>query len=154
MSGFWHGANWTFIIWGLIHALLYIPSFIFNTNRKYLSNGVAESTYLPSIKEIFQMGSTFFFVTLAWVFFRSDNLLAAVNYISKMFTDLELPQSKLQGVGYVLILMALEWGLRGDERLSTISKHFVVRLLFYMFIAFQVVRFFGLVQTDFIYFQF
>mgnify|MGYP003638780615 FL=1 len=71
-----------------------------------------------------------------------------------MFTDLELPQSKLQGVGYVLILMALEWGLRGDERLSTISKHFVVRLLFYMFIAFQVVRFFGLVQTDFIYFQF
>lgn len=154
VSGFWHGANWTFIVWGLIHALLYIPSFIFNTNRKYLSYSVAESSYLPSVKEIFQMGSTFFFVTLAWVFFRSDNLLDAVNYISKMFINVELPQSKLQGVGYVLILMTLEWGLRGDERLTTISKYFVVRLLFYMFIAFQVLRFFGLVQTDFIYFQF
>ncbi|MEH6513697.1 MAG: MBOAT family O-acyltransferase [Maribacter arcticus] len=154
VSGFWHGANWTFIIWGLIHALLYIPSFIFNTNRKYLSYGVAENRFLPSLREIFQMGTTFFFVTLAWVFFRSDNLLDAVNYISKMFVEMELPQSKLQGVGYVLILIAIEWGLRGDERLTTISKNFTIRLLFYMFTSFQVLRFFGLVQTDFIYFQF
>lgn len=154
VSGFWHGANWTFIIWGLIHALLYIPSFIFNTNRKYLSYGVAENRFLPSLREIFQMGTTFFFVTLAWVFFRSDNLLDAVNYISKMFVEMELPQSKLQGVGYVLILIAIEWGLRGDERLTIISKNFTVRLLFYMFTSFQFLRFFGLVQTDFIYFQF
>jgi len=154
VSGFWHGANWTFMIWGLIHALLYIPSFIFNTNRKYLSYGVAENKVLPTLKEIFQMGTTFFCVTIAWVFFRSNSLGDALSYISKLFLDFQMPQSKLQGIGYVIILMTLEWGLRNDERLTVISKYVIVRLLFYMFIAFQVLRFFGVVQTDFIYFQF
>ncbi|SDS73164.1 D-alanyl-lipoteichoic acid acyltransferase DltB, MBOAT superfamily [Maribacter dokdonensis] len=154
VSGFWHGANWTFMIWGLIHALLYIPSFIFNTNRKYLSYGVAENKVLPTLKEIFQMGTTFFCVTIAWVFFRSNSLGDALSYISKLFLDFMMPQSKLQGIGYVIILMTLEWGLRNDERLTVISKYVIVRLLFYMFIAFQVLRFFGVVQTDFIYFQF
>ncbi len=154
VSGFWHGANWTFMIWGLIHALLYIPSFIFNTNRKYLSSVVAENRLFPSFIEMLQMGSTFFFVTLGWVFFRSDSIQNSVGYISRLFLDVAVPQSKLQGIGYILILLAIEWGLRADERLSTISKYLVVRLIFYMFLSFQILRFFGLVQTDFIYFQF
>lgn len=154
VSGFWHGANWTFMVWGLIHALLYIPSFIFNTNRKYLSSVVAQNSLLPSYKELLQMVSTFFFVIIAWVFFRSDSIQNSLGYISKLFLDVGIPQSKLQGIGYILILLAIEWGLRTDERLNTISKHFVVRLIFYVFLSFQILRFFGLVQTDFIYFQF
>ena len=69
VSGFWHGANWTFIIWGLIHAILYIPLFITKQNRVYISDVVAENKYLPTLKESFQMATTFFFAALAFVFF-------------------------------------------------------------------------------------
>ena len=71
VSGFWHGANWTFIFWGLFHSILFLPSFIFNTNRKYTTSIIAENTIIPSPKELFQVGSTFILVTIGWVFFRS-----------------------------------------------------------------------------------
>jgi len=52
VSGFWHGANWTFILWGLTHALLYIPLFLIGKNRQYTTNVVAENNWFPSIKEV------------------------------------------------------------------------------------------------------
>ena len=51
VSGFWHGANWTFIIWGLLNALYIMPSIIFNTNRNNLDI-VAQGKYLPSVKAV------------------------------------------------------------------------------------------------------
>ncbi len=70
VSGFWHGANWTFIVWGGIHALLFIPLFLRGTNRKNTSDVVAEGRWLPSPRELLQMGWTFTAVTIAWVFFQ------------------------------------------------------------------------------------
>lgn len=154
VSGFWHGANWTFIIWGLIHALLYIPLFFFETNRKYVGDYVAENRLFPSAREIFQIGTTYFFVVLAWVFFRSEGISEAFSYLAKMFTEIGIPNSKLQGVGYCLIFIIIEWFLRTDERLTVISKYKLIRVSFYLFLLFHVVLYFGLVQTDFIYFQF
>ncbi|WP_368662363.1 MBOAT family O-acyltransferase [Zobellia laminariae] len=55
VSGLWHGANWTFVFWGGIHALLYIPVFLMGRNRVYADNVLAERTWLPSITEIFQV---------------------------------------------------------------------------------------------------
>ena len=74
VSGFWHGANWTFIMWGLIHAMLYIPLFLRAKIRQSTSSVISESRWFPNTKEIFQMGSTFFFTMIAWVFFRSENI--------------------------------------------------------------------------------
>ena len=72
MSGFWHGASWTFIVWGLIHALLYVPLFLIGDNRRYMSNIVAANSFFPSFKEISQMAMTFMLVMITWVFFRSN----------------------------------------------------------------------------------
>ncbi|MBT2163196.1 MBOAT family O-acyltransferase [Zobellia barbeyronii] len=154
VSGFWHGANWTFLMWGFIHALLYVPLFYFDLNRKYVGGIVAQNKFLPSIKEFIEIGVTYFFVVIAWVFFRSDTISNAFLYIKKMFIEIQLPSSKLQGVGYCLVFIIIEWFLRKDERLSTISKYKIIRILFYIFLLFHVVQYFGVVQTDFIYFQF
>ena len=74
VSGFWHGAHWTFIMWGLIHAMLYVPLFLRTKNRQSTSSVISENRWFPNTKEIFQMGSTFFFTMISWVFFRSENI--------------------------------------------------------------------------------
>ncbi len=84
VSGFWHGANWTFIVWGGFHAILFLPLILFKRNRKYL-NTVAEGKSLPSFKELFQMLSTFFLVVIGWIFFRSETIMQAVDYIKRIF---------------------------------------------------------------------
>ncbi len=80
ISGFWHGANWTFIIWGGIHACLFLPLLLFNRNRHNLT------IHNLKIRQLFSITFTFLLVTIAWVFFRADNLGVAWNYISNMFS--------------------------------------------------------------------
>lgn len=115
VSGFWHGAKWTFVIWGGIHAILFIPSYIFQTNRKYLS-GVASNSYLPSFKEFIQIGSTFLLVTFSWIFFRSPNLDIAINYITKIGTNFQMPQDYRQPIKYILCIILMDWVFRKNER--------------------------------------
>jgi D-alanyl-lipoteichoic acid acyltransferase DltB (MBOAT superfamily) len=81
VSGFWHGARWNFIAWGFIHACGFLPLLIFNRNRQYTTGVVAQNSFLPTIKEVFQMLSTFAFVTLAWIFFRAKTIWEALDYI-------------------------------------------------------------------------
>ena len=102
VSGFWHGANWTFIVWGLIHAMLYIPLFLRAKNRKYISSIVAENSWLPSLKELFQILSTFFATMIAWVFFRSSTITDSIFYLSKILTQFNVPQAK--GLAYYMSL--------------------------------------------------
>ena len=84
VSGFWHGANWTFVFWGLFHSILFLPSFIFKTNRKYTTSIIAENTLLPSPKEFIQVITTFTLVTIGWVFFRSETITDAFSYLNQM----------------------------------------------------------------------
>lgn len=154
VSGFWHGANWTFIVWGLYHAILFIPSFVFKSNRRYNGDIVAINKQLPSSRDLILMLINFLLVTIGWVFFRSENLSSAFIYLERMFLNLSLPNDKLQGVGYILFFLIIDWFLRKDERLSEISKYSVIRYLFYLFLAFHVIKYFGLVQDKFIYFNF
>ena len=154
VSGFWHGANWTFIVWGLYHAILFIPSFVFKSNRKYNGDVVAVNKQLPYSRDLILMLINFLLVTIGWVFFRSENLSSAFIYLERMFLNLSLPNDKLQGVGYVLVFVIIDWFLRKDERLSEISKYPVIRYLFYLFLSFHVIKYFGLVQDKFIYFNF
>ncbi len=152
VSGFWHGANWTFIFWGLIHALLYLPSFLFKKNRKYVKTSVANNSYFPSVMELFRMGLNFLFVTLAWVFFRSDNITNAFEYLIRIFTDFSIHFSyKWYFIYYVIPLVIMEWTFREDERLAKVNKYYwlALTLILSIFICAK----FGAKQS-FIYFQF
>jgi len=84
VSGFWHGANWTFIAWGGFHAILFLPLIIMGNNRKNIET-VAIGRILPNIKELFQMLWTFFLVVIGWIFFRSDTIWQALDYIRRIF---------------------------------------------------------------------
>jgi D-alanyl-lipoteichoic acid acyltransferase DltB (MBOAT superfamily) len=85
VSGLWHGANWTFIIWGLLNAIYIMPSIIFRTNRNNLEI-VAAGRKIPTLKELMSIIQTFSLTAFAWIFFRAENLKHAFDYISKMFS--------------------------------------------------------------------
>ncbi len=85
ISGFWHGANWTFIFWGLIHALLFLPLLLQEKNRKNLSDDIS-IIHLPKI------ATTYILVCFAWVFFRAPSIQVALSFISRIFSkNLDIP---------------------------------------------------------------
>lgn len=79
-SGLWHGANWTFILWGIYHALLFLPLMIIGKTKKYTET-VAEGRSLPSIKEFFMMLLTFALIVFGWIIFRANNITEFVDYL-------------------------------------------------------------------------
>ncbi len=162
VSGFWHGANWTFIVWGLLNALYFLPLMLTNKNRKNLDI-VANGKFLPSIKEFLQMGITFILTVFAWIFFRAENLNHAFDYISGIFSkSLFLGiNTQLNGlvnlVIVILIFSVIEWVGRKDKfAIETIlSKwHPSLRYLFYYSIVFTIFWFSSDSGQQFIYFQF
>ncbi|MBS4043999.1 MAG: MBOAT family protein [Chitinophagaceae bacterium] len=159
VCGFWHGANWTFIFWGFLNALLVIPSVIHNTNRNYL-NIVASVKILPSLKETFQILVTFFLTILCWIFFRAENLTQAIEIVVSIFsTSIFTWPSLFPKLLMLLIvfLMFIEW--MGRERNYALEKMFIkksiiVRRLFYYSIVIVILFFVTNEQQEFIYFQF
>ena len=152
VSGFWHGANWTFIVWGLIHAALYLPSFILGTNRKFLGTIAGENSWYPSLRETAYIATNFFFVTLAWIFFRSDSISMAWEYLSRMFMDFSWKTPFKDHIWYLILpLLLIEWTFRHDERLSKVNPYYwlALTIVFLIFITAN----FG-AQKSFIYFQF
>lgn len=161
VSGLWHGANWTFITWGVYHALLFFPLLFLGLNRKY-TNAVAENSWLPSAKEFGQMALTFAFAVVGWIIFRAENITVAWNYICNMVSDFTF----IKGYGiYTKVKLALallvfvEWachrrrfGLDIDCTSGILSKR-IVRWTIYIAIAIYTILNSG-TQSDFIYFQF
>ena len=167
VSGFWHGANWTFILWGAIHAVYLVPLILQDKNRINLGP-VAQRRYLPSIKEAFKIITTFFLTSIAWVFFRANSISHAISYLKSLFSkslfSLSLQDIDKISYGYhivilliILILFILvEWAQRTKKHaLEFDSVNFPLLLrwsLYYslLYIIFQ----FGASQQHFIYFQF
>jgi D-alanyl-lipoteichoic acid acyltransferase DltB (MBOAT superfamily) len=110
VSGFWHGANWTFVIWGFLNGLYYLPLMFANRNRAN-TDQVAESSFLPSFTELGQMGVTFFLTIVAWVFFRAASVGEALGYLRQMFMSghFALPTNHLGPLAWIGILVAIEW---------------------------------------------
>ena len=155
VSGFWHGANWTFIFWGLFHAILFLPSFIFNTNRKYTTSIIAQNTLLPSPKELIQVITTFILVTIGWVLFRSETIIDAFNYLNKMIVEINIPKSNRAVIPYVIILIILDFIIRKNERHLILSNKKAINNSLYILFAISIfLLFFKEIQTGFIYFQF
>ncbi|MEO7982898.1 MAG: MBOAT family protein [Bacteroidota bacterium] len=111
VSGFWHGANWTFIVWGLLNVIYMMPSIIWKTNRNHLEI-VAKGKWLPTVKEFFSMVVTFTLVLFAWIFFRALNVHQAFHYISGIFSSSLLTIPEVRPV-YLMLLVSIfiliEW---------------------------------------------
>lgn len=158
LSGFWHGANWTFIFWGLVNALYFLPLFLFKMNRNNMEI-VANDRIFPNAKEVLQILSTFTLTALARVFFRSDDLSHAFSYLSGLFSMslFSIPEIKPQLTLIVIIfLIVIEWfGRRNEYAIATMFKNQprFVRWFFYYLIVF-LVFYFGENERQFIYFQF
>ena len=155
VSGFWHGANWTFIMWGLIHAVLYIPLFLSGKNRQYTLTVVAEDRWFPTIKELFQMGITFFSTMIAWVFFRSENISESYFYLQRIILERSFPKDNRGGAILIIIFILLEWNFRKNERNPINFKIKYIRWLVYTLLFYSIFAFFRFFEYDqFIYFEF
>ena len=154
VSGFWHGANWTFIFWGLFHSILFLPSFIFKTNRKYKTSIIGEKTILPTPKEFVQVGITFILVTIGWVFFRSETIGDSFNYLNHMIFDISIPKKYRSELISVVVFIFIEYLIRKDERLNLklFKNHLFNYILYAVILLFIISNFYE--KSDFIYFQF
>lgn len=159
VSGFWHGANWTFVIWGALNALFFLPLILAKKNRHNLDT-VAQSRLLPNIKEIIQMGITFTVTCLAWVFFRAENISQAIGYFESILQNTFLPKNFVFFPKSILVLILvfflLEWFVfRHDNALELIkSKPAYIRHFAYFSCTLAILLFTPSVSHDFIYFQF
>lgn len=167
VSGFWHGANWTFIVWGGLHALYFLPVMLTNRNRKY-TDIVAEGRLLPSVKEFFQMAVTFLLVLIAWVFFRAENLTHAFSYLDHLFSStlFKIPVEDIKKIsdgadiiylmGLVMIFIVAEWMQRTKQHALQFDPMQIPRPVRWgiYYVLLVLVYWFQGGQQEFIYFQF
>ncbi|MFD1294260.1 MBOAT family O-acyltransferase [Lutibacter holmesii] len=159
VSGFWHGANWTFVVWGVLNALYFLPLLLTKSNRNNLDI-VAQNSILPSFTELFKMGLTFGLTVIAWVFFRAENLSHAWLYLKGLFSSslLTLPEVRPTNLLVLIIFFLLiEWiGRREYYAIAVFltKQSRILRWFFYMLIIGLVFIFSSATQQEFIYFQF
>lgn len=170
LSGFWHGANWTFVLWGAYHAMLFLPLILLEKNRKYTNvvatlspnnpqPGFTSIKRLPTLLEISQMALTFVLAVLGWIIFRSDSIEMTSIYLSRML------DVSLWGMPYLtnkvftflplLIMLGMEWFNRAESHgLAMRGIHSkVVRYGIYMVLSLLIIISMG-PEQNFIYFQF
>ena len=157
VSGFWHGANWTFIMWGFLNALYFLPLLLFNKNR-INTNNVQISLSYSGIETFFKISITFFLTCIAWVFFRAPTISIAFNYLFNIFNEFEFKIQYLSNERYnyeLLLLISLfvviEWLFRNkNEPLS--GKYTWLKTTFII----MFILLFGVYSDykQFIYFQF
>ena len=142
LSGFWHGANWTFVLWGAYHALLFVPLFLLGKNRRYRDD---ERRY----QDIPRMLLTFVLVVLGWILFRSPSVSACGEYILGIcdMSILTMPyvENMVQLVATllaILLMLVLEWRKQVPNRWW----------IYYLLII--AIWWFAGQDMDFIYFQF
>ena len=159
VSGFWHGANWTFIIWGALNALYFLPIFLTNNNRNNLDI-VAHNKYLPCIKEFLLICLTFGLTVFAWIFFRAENIGHAISYIKAIFSPSLFEHSEIFPSGLLLLILFflfIEWINRnkqyGLEKFSKQKFKFLDVLLLYI-VFWSIIIWNSSKKVEFIYFQF
>jgi alginate O-acetyltransferase complex protein AlgI len=161
VSGFWHGANWTFIFWGALNAVYFLPLLLTKRNRNHLDI-VAKGRILPSLKEFLSIMLTFLATVFAWIFFRADSIGYAFKFIAGLFSDIQsyfliLTYDKYYKIIFlVLILVIIEWiGRENQYALENFGLKWKrpYRFAFYYTLVFCIF-WFGGKEQQFIYFQF
>ena len=159
VSGFWHGANWTFIIWGFLNALYFLPLLLTKRNRKHLDI-VAQNRRLPHVKELLSIGLTFGLTVLAWIFFRAETVGHAFSYLKGIFNTSLLSIPTIRPTNLLVLLlffMSIEWvGRRQKYAIKVIflKQSRLLRWSFYMLLIVLTFIFSSQTEQEFIYFQF
>jgi D-alanyl-lipoteichoic acid acyltransferase DltB (MBOAT superfamily) len=166
LSGLWHGANWTFVLWGAYHALLFLPLLLLHRNRRF-RDVVADGRSLPTFRELIQMASTFVLVLFGWILFRAESLSHAIAYVKGIFTSSlfsmirfppELRLSRFTVATtflFILVMFAFEW--RHRDRLHALclrTPNFSLRTATYIALLLIIYFFNAGNPVGFIYFQF
>ncbi|MBQ4005339.1 MAG: MBOAT family protein [Muribaculaceae bacterium] len=161
LSGLWHGANWTFILWGVFHAVLILAYRFLGFNAKH-KEIVAHNSSLPNLKEAFSMVVTFILATIGWVLFRAETIADAWHYFTSLFTrsmfDLGSVDVGKKALVLCLVLLVVDWiGRKREHPLqfdgNGLMRHRACRwALYYSLIA--AIIFLQGHQEAFIYFQF
>jgi D-alanyl-lipoteichoic acid acyltransferase DltB (MBOAT superfamily) len=157
LCGLWHGANWTFVVWGCFNGLLFVPLIL--TNRHTVAKqSVAQDRAVPSLREAAEMLATFAMVLFGWVFFRSANLSSAFGYFAQLSTTPYLALDYQRYVQPLLLsagLMLIEWFQRERQHgLQMTRLPLLPRYAVYFALLVVMVEFGSREHVPFIYFQF
>jgi D-alanyl-lipoteichoic acid acyltransferase DltB (MBOAT superfamily) len=158
VSGFWHGANWTFIVWGALNAIYFMPLLLTNSNRQNLEI-VAHGKWFPSLKEVGGIALTFCLTVLAWVFFRATSIDHALSYLSGIFSSslFTKPQDVPTTTLWLIMgFLIIEWIGRAEQyAIATITVKWMKPLRWSFYYALIILIFvFSGKEQEFIYFQF
>ena len=163
VSGFWHGANWTFVVWGVLNAIYFMPLLLLNRNRTHLGD-VAEHSYFPGLKEALSILITFSLTVFAWIFFRADSLGHAFDYTAGILStsSLAIPdfrglQMAIQTLGLIGVFLLVEWtGRKSEHALQLVGqiKSQLLRISIYFVIVLLIMFMGNFNENEFIYFQF
>jgi len=162
VSGFWHGANWTFIFWGALNAVYFLPLLLTNNNRNNLAIA-AQGKYLPTVKELLMMLITFVLTVFAWIFFRAETIGHAFGYISGILSSslFELPEflgmrKALTTIVLTGIFVLIEWAGREQQfAIQNLGLKWKRSLRYALYYAIVItIYWFGGQQQQFVYFQF
>jgi len=162
ISGFWHGVNWTFLAWGALNALYFIPLLLAGNNRQHLDT-IASGRIWPNFRELVQVLSTFSLICLSWVFFRSDSVEHSFSYLARIFQfNVDFFELGATNLVTLIILMPalfamliLEWRSRLQSYPYEHGKgRKITRWVYYLSTGFAIIVFAGENADQFIYFQF
>lgn len=160
VSGLWHGANWTFVCWGLFHATLLAVYNIFGINTKH-QHVAGHGRWLPSVRESLQIAFTFLLAVIGWIVFRAETMTQAADYLRCMLTNDLFDLSRTYGITYLgfgLLLLTVEWLQREKQHALQFGSfrpfcYRPVRWAVYYLLLVIIYKYAGTSQT-FIYFQF
>ncbi|MBG6110549.1 D-alanyl-lipoteichoic acid acyltransferase DltB (MBOAT superfamily) [Flavobacterium sp. CG_9.10] len=166
VSGFWHGANWTYLIWGGLHALYFIPSFVRKKNRQHLEFKVINN-FVSRVKYFFDIILTFCLTSFAWIFFRSKTVKDAVIFIKGIFNQhnfFKIQTAKTYELNirpllfYIFIFLIIDWYYKNENVVFTYqnktNKSLILKYLFYSITVVSILLSIKNQATSFIYFQF
>ncbi|MDA9254248.1 MBOAT family protein [Flavobacteriaceae bacterium] len=166
VSGFWHGANWTYIIWGSLNAFYFLPIFLMKKNRKHL-NTTTKNKFIPSFKELNSMFFTFIITAFTWIFFRSKTVTDAFEYIKGIFNQnnfFKIQTAKTYEINirpliiYLTFFIIVDWYYRNEEIVFTnhnpTKSTIIFKYIIYLFTIISIIFSIKNQASNFIYFQF
>ena len=154
VSGLWHGANWTFIIWGALYGFIYLIEWVINNVL-----GLRKESKAFSVRHLLLAFKTFVLVTLIWVFFRSQSFSEAIAVFQNMFSNTGVNTATLDVplMTWILLLVFIvsDFLLYNNRFDAWVAKFAMpVRWGFYSILIFSIIVFSGVENFPFIYFQF
>ena len=157
VCGFWHGASWTFVVWGIYHGLLFIPLILTGGNKRY-KGVICENSVLPSMREIGGVIMTFIAVMFGWILFRSETISQGAGYICGIFDAslFSIPGFiNIKVLVLTIVMLVVEWFGRKNEFAFNVEaiRSAWVRRGIYLFVL-LLIFLFGRTSESFIYFNF